>query len=143
MEKQALPQYPDFIEAFNAVEVPPATVFQDAVDAEDLKRAYLEDIKNSLDLSPRTLDAFFKQETKLLFPLDREDAIRRGESGIMTDDSITLLRYCGRQALASVMLIRDDYNYSVLHCAKYPIIERVAQDIRAYQHLERIEAGLA
>ena len=143
MEKQISPQYPDFIKAFNAVEVPPATVFQDAIEAEGLRCTYLEDIKNTLDLSPRTLDAFFEQETKLLFPLDREDAIRRGESGIMTDDTITLFRYRGRQVLASAMLIRDEYNYSVLHCAKYPIMEQAAEDIRAYQQLERIEADLA
>ncbi|UTX51225.1 hypothetical protein KI440_03385 [Candidatus Saccharibacteria bacterium TM7i] len=136
------PERPDFMRAFEAVEVPPTVVLQDAIEASALQEAYLSNIQNSLDLSPRTLAYFFEYETKLLLPSAKEEALRRGETGIMTDDYITLFRRRGHQVLASVMLIRDDFNYSVVHFAKHPITEWAAESIRELQLLERLEAGL-
>lgn len=120
----------DFIDAFNEVKVPPTIVLQDAIDVASLECRYFEDIQSSLQLSRRALNTFFEYETRLLIPSHREKALIRGESGIMTDDYMRLFRQTGRQALASVALIRNDFNYSIVHFAKYPLTEGTVESIQ-------------
>ena len=133
---------PDFMESFNAVEVPPTMIVQDEFDAAQYQRDFLKEIQDSLVLSDRALGAFFDEETKLLLPYAKQEALRRGESGMMTDDYITLFRHRGRHALASVMLIRDDFNYTVVHFAKYPILPPIEACIRNYQQGDEFDNRL-
>lgn len=132
-------EYPDFLRSFNSVEVPLTVVLQDAVEATALQLAYLENIQDSLQLSSRALSSFFEYETRLLIPATQEAALARGESGIMTDDYTRLFRQKGRQALASVTLIRDDFNYSIVHFAKYPLSEGSVESLRSIHVLNTRE----
>jgi len=130
---------PDFLVAYNAVEVPPTLLSQDAID-EDVHlvyRTFFGAIRDSLDLSPRTLTHFFQIERRLVITQEHADA---GYFG--TEDYQTRFRKTGQQILASVTYERDDLNYQIAHFAKYPLLEGTVRSIRELQQLERIELGL-
>jgi hypothetical protein len=130
---------PDFLVAYNAVEVPPTIVSQDAID-EQVRLAeeiFFAAIQASLDLSPRTVGVFFEIERRLLV---RQAHAEEGYFG--TDDYQHRFRKSGQQILASVTYIRDDLNYQIAHFAKYPLLQGTEHGIRELQRLERIEFGI-
>lgn len=134
---------PDFLIAYNAVEVPPTMRVQDAID-EQLRTTtdtFFENIYSSLDLSPRTLGGFFEFKFNTLVPLYEDDRPDSDKVRV-TDDMVHSFRRKGSQALAAVMSIRDDPNYTIAHFAKYPLLPQTEDLIRDLQRLERIELGL-
>ncbi len=130
---------PDFLVAYNAVEVPATILSQDAIDEEvnTIKENFFAEIRDSLDLSPRTLEHFFDVERRLIV---RQSHAEQGYFG--TDDYQTHFRRTGHQILASVTYMRDDFNYQVAHFAKHTLLEDTVSGIRELQQLERIEFGI-
>lgn len=130
---------PDFIDAYNAVEVPDPMVTQDASDSyvSDTVNAYFEAVQNSLGLGARSLGGFFEYDYKMLAPL-----IRSGREYPDTNDFIQIFRKKGYQVLAAVTYMRDDFNAQITQFAKYPLLDPTITTIRELQHLERIEDGL-
>lgn len=134
---------PDFLVAYNAVEVPNTMHSMDAIDEEvrEVADAFFEKVSSSLDLSPRTLGHLFEIEYRMLvrdYPTGaRPEDMVRG-----SDDYVQRFRRQGGQTLASVMYTRDDANFQDAHFAKYSLSPRTIDDIRSFQHLERIEFGL-
>lgn len=134
---------PDFLVAYNAVEVPDVLVSQDAIDehVREVANDFFEAVYSSLDLSPRTLGGFFEREYKMLVP-HHAPPVSSAERVTATDDYQERFRRVGGQILASVTYVRSDSNYQYAHFSKFPILPRTEDDIRAYQQLERIELGL-
>ena len=130
---------PDFINAYNAVQVPETLVSMDAIDEQvrSTQDSFFAAISDSLDLSSRTVGHFFEIERRLLL---RDEHVQEGYYG--TDDYQERFRKTGQQILASVTYIRDDWNYQVAHFAKYPLLEGTVRNIRELQQLERIEFGI-
>lgn len=130
---------PDFLTAYNAVEVPDPLVTIDAGNEEvhGIATDFFESIQSSLDLSPRSLEGFFEYDLKMLAPL-----IASKHEYQESDDYIRTFRKKGGQALAAVMYMRDDFNNQITHFSKYRLRSSTITTIRELQHLERIEAGL-
>lgn len=130
---------PDFLVAYNAVEVPATRVSADAIDEHvyELERCFMGEIRASLDLSDFALEHFFVEERSLLV---RPEHAEQGYFD--TDDYQLRYRKCGQQILASVTYTRDDFNYQVAHFAKYPLTDHTVESIRELQRIERIVAGL-
>lgn len=134
---------PDFLVAYNAVEVPDTMHSMDAND-EEVRAAsekFFEAVSSSLDLSPRTLGHLFEIEYRMLVRdspsgAHPEDMIRG------SDDYVQRFRRQGGQTLAAIMYTRDDPNYQDAHFAKYSLRPKTIDDIRSFQQLERIEFGL-
>lgn len=134
---------PDFLVAYNAVPVPETMRTKDASDEAVIRttETFFSEVRDSLDLSPRTLGAFFEMSWKTLVPM-YEQEVPPEQRIHGTDDMYYSFRRKGYQALASVTYIRDDPNYQIAHFAKYPLLPATEQAIRDLQHLERIEFGL-
>lgn len=134
---------PDFLVAYNAVEVPDTMHSMDAID-EEVRIAsdtFFENISNSLDLSPRTLEHLFEIEYRMQvrdYPTGaRPEDMVRG-----SDDYVRKFKRQGGQTLAAIMYTRDDNNFQDAHFAKYSLRPKTVDDIRSFQHLERIEFGI-
>lgn len=134
---------PDFLVAYNAVEVPETMHSMDAID-EQVRVAsdtFFENVSNSLDLSPRTLGHLFEIEYRMLvrdYPTGaRPEDMVRG-----SDDYVRKFKRQGGQTLAAIIYTRDDNNFQDAHFAKYSLRPKTVDDIRSFQHLERIEFGI-
>ena len=134
---------PDFLKAYDAVEVPTTMHSMDAIDEQvrDTSDAFFEAIRDSLDLSSRSLVHLFEIDYRMLVPMYGEGTPAQ-EKVIASDDYIRVFRRRGGQTLASIMYTRDDPNYQDAHFAKYPLRPVTIEQIRAFQKMERIELGL-
>ena len=130
---------PDFLEVYNAIEVPDPLVTMDASDPIVSKTVdtFFEAVQDSLDVSPRSLAGFFEYDYQMLVPMTVAKHEYRE-----TNDFIQIFRKKGYQVLAAVTYTRDDFNAQITQFSKYPLLPPTVVTIRELQHLERIEAGL-
>jgi hypothetical protein len=138
-----MPERPDFLSAYNAVEVPAPLLSMDAIDEQvrETTDTFFDSVIRSLDLSPLVMGNFFEIKWKTLTPM-YEDSVPYESRVHGTDDYIQMLRKQGSQTLAAVMYTRDDFNYQIAHFAKYPLLAKTEKEIRELQRLERIVSGL-
>lgn len=134
---------PDFLNAYTAVEVPAPTLSMDAIDEQvgEVSDKFFDDVRDSLDLSYRSLGHLFEIDYKMLVPsyplgTAAEHMVQA------SDDYLKRFMRRGGQTLASVLYTRDDFNYQIAHFAKFPLLSKTEADIRSFQQLERIELGL-
>lgn len=137
------PNRPDFIDAYNGVVVPETVVSMDAIDGQvsETMSTFFDEIIDSLDLSPLALDASFERDRKMIIPSYGPTFIPE-KNVYATDDFIELFRMKGRQVLAAVTLMRDDYNYQIAHFSKYPLLSQTEATIRELQRVDGIIGGL-
>ena len=134
---------PDFLDAYTAVEVPAPMRSMDAIDEQvaEVSNTFFDEIRDSLDLSYRSLQHLFEIEHKMLVP-----PYPRGTAPEHTvrasDDYLKVFQRRGGQALASVLYMRDDANFQIAHFSKFSLLPQTEEEIRAFQHMERIEIGL-
>lgn len=74
---------------------------------------------------------------RLLIPSERATDLAQGKTGVMTDDYAKTLEH-PYQAVASAMFLRDDFNYTRAHFAKYPIDSPLEEYIREHQQHDRL-----
>lgn len=136
-------QWKDFLELYEAVEVPDPVLTIDAIDplAIETTEAFFRNIQNSLQLGAGSLDLFFERDMAMLVPA-YEIGTPSSERVRATDDFLAVFKKRGQQVIASVLAVRDDFNYQVTHFTKYPLLPQTIEDIRELQRFERINHGL-
>lgn len=134
---------PNFLDAYNAVEVPAPMLSMDAIDEQvaEVSNTFFDNVRDSLDLSYRSLEHLFEIEYKMLVP-SYPSGTAAEHMVLASDDYLKLFQRRGGQALASVLYTRDDFNYQIAHFAKFPLLAKTEEEIRAFQLMERIEIGL-
>ncbi len=134
---------PNFVDAYNAVEVPAPLLSTDAIDEHVTltTNRFFDAIMESLDLSPLAMQYALEFKWKTLTPM-YEDSVPYEQRVHGTDDYIQMLRKQGSQTLAAVMYTRDDFNYQIAHYTKYPLLSKTEAELRELHRLERIISGL-
>lgn len=139
---------PDFVETYNAVQVPGVLQTIDAMSPEfaQAEQDFFDRIRASFALSSRALDmvvqphyhnmvVLFEDPVSGYNPLQPE-AIRPTESYIETLDIEDV------QTIASVIRTRNAFNHQVAVFAKYPLSDRAITIVRELQMGEDIIHGL-
>ena len=123
------PHRPDFLEAYNAIEVPSPLLATKVLNDHVTITAnnFFAAVEASLDMSPRTMAHFFTYSE---------------EGNFAEGEYRKRFRRRGGQTLASLVYTHDIPRRHVAYFATYPLLATTEADIRAYQQMERIEFGL-
>ena len=107
---------PDFLDAYTAVEVPAPMRSMDAIDEQvtEVSNTFFDELRDSLDLSYRSLQHLFEIEHKMLVPPLQANAAPE-HIVQASDDYLKVFQRRGGQALASVLYTRDDANFQIVH----------------------------
>lgn len=133
----------DFLLAFNAVEVPAPILTTDVIDTQAIAatNTFFQDVERSLDLGPRTLDAFFERDIVILTSAAEPKPLS-SEYVRPEDDYMAMYKKCGGQVIASVLFLRNDLRHQIAHFTKYQLLPATVDEIRELQYFDDVTHGL-
>ncbi len=130
---------PDFLEAYNAVEVPAPIVSTESPDeeADEAVDTFFRSVQSALGLGDLTYSELFERVTR---PISNASEIQQRHE--VQSDSLEVFRRRGGQVIASVLRISEAPESQTIRFAKYEPTKETQQMIRDLQYLIDINHGL-
>ncbi len=127
-----------FPASYEAVRVPDTLHTKDAIDEQvrEAQQHFFEEIRDSLQISQLAISAFCRINYRMLVP--HHPGQQYGETQRYSDDFISEFWFERVQPLATVVKVRDEWNWQVASFAKYPLLPRTVRIITELESIDDI-----